>query len=83
MDGNFDDDRVPRPVRRYALSLWNDDIREDELVEEMGFKTEAFFEPFEATQTGRELLVLGLKPPRSKHPVGGTNSPSSRNSLTL
>jgi len=53
------------------------------LVGEMGFKARAWFEPFETTQTGRGLLVLELTPPRSKHPVGGTNSPSSRNSLTL
>ena len=48
------------------------------LVGEMGFKAKAWYEPFEATQTGRGLLVLELTPPRSKHPVGGIPSPSPR-----
>lgn len=39
------------------------------LVEEMGFKAKAWFEPFEVSQTGRGLLVLELTPPRSEHPV--------------
>ena len=41
-----------------------------ELVEEMGFKAKAWFEPFGVGQNGRGLLTLELAPPRSKYPVG-------------
>lgn len=41
-----------------------------ELIEKMEFKAKAWFEPFEVSQTGRGLLVLELRPPRSKNPVG-------------
>ena len=41
-----------------------------ELVEKMGFKARAWFEPFEISPTGRGLLIVELTPPKSKHPVG-------------
>ena len=39
------------------------------LVRKMEFEAKAWFEPFEASQNGRGLLVLELTSPRSKHPV--------------
>jgi len=53
-----------------------------ELVEKMGFKAKAWFELFEASQTGRGLLVLELTPSRSKHPVEASG-PRSMPSLTF
>jgi hypothetical protein len=40
-----------------------------ELVGKQKFKAKARFEPFEASPTGRGLLVLELTSPKSKHPV--------------